>query len=240
MDSDYQSQLKLLRELQEIDLKLHSDRTKRDAIPQEKDVLEVEHRQARAEYDAVEAELAETEHAKRTDESELAASTEHLTNREAKLYAIKTNKEYQAAIKEITEAKRQNREREDRILKAMEKIEELGKKIEQLKSDIADKDAQHEKAMAELDGKASELDAEIEKFNQRRPDLLGGIDKAIIRKYDHVRSRYPDALVPIVSGTCSGCSMNIPPQLTIEVMKGKEFRNCPSCHRIIFTINCDQ
>ncbi len=234
MGIDYPSQLKLLRELQDIDLKLHRDRTALAAIPTEKEALEAEHRLARAEYDALKAELAEVEHQRRTDEGDLNASVAHLEEREKKLYAIKTNKEYQAAVKEISEAKRQNREREERILQSMEKIEELNQKTAQLESDIADKNAAYEKRLAELDARMAEHEKEIEAFEARRPELLDGIDTALMRKYDHVRRRYPDALVPILKGVCSGCSMNVPPQLNIEVMKGLEFKNCPSCHRLIF------
>ncbi len=234
MDIDYPAQLKLLRELQEIDLKLHKDRVSQRAVPNERAHLEAEHRQARAEFDALKNELATTEKRRRKDELELAAAEAHYKEREAKLYAIKTNKEYQAAVKEITEAKRANREREDRILQAMEAIENLTQKIAQQESAIADKDAEYEKKLAELDKRSSALEDEITRFDARRPELLDRLDKAVLRRYDHIRSRYPDALVPIMGGVCSGCSMNIPPQLTIEVMKGKDFKSCPSCHRLIY------
>lgn len=234
MDSDFQTQFNLLTELQEIDLKLHADRVALEAIPIQKAHLEEEYRKARAEYDATETELKDLEHRRRTDESDLEVSAENLKKREARLYAIKTNKEYQAAVKEITEARRENREREDRILKSMERIEELTQKIEQLKSAIADKDAEFEKAMTELDARTAELQDQMKSFDARRPELLERIDKVILRRYDFVRSRYPDALVPVAGGVCSGCSMNIPPQLSIEVMKGKDLKNCPSCHRLIF------
>jgi len=234
MESDFQTQFSFLSELQEIDLKLHADRVALDAIPAQKELLQAEHRKQRAEFDAIESEYKALEHQKKTDELDLASSAENLQKREARLYAIKTNKEYQAAIKEITEAKRENREREDRILKAMERIEELSKKIEQLKTDITDKDAEFEKAVAVLDERAAAIEGQMKSFEVRRPDLMQKIDKMILRRYDFVRSRYPDALVPVVGGVCSGCSMNIPPQLSIEVMKGTDFKNCPSCHRLIF------
>jgi predicted nucleic acid-binding Zn-ribbon protein len=237
MNQEFQDQLKLLSELQEIDLKLHADNVALKALPFEKERVEEDHRRARAEFDALQNEFDELEKQRKTDEMDLEASIEDLKKREARLYAIKTNKEYQAAVKEITEAKRLNREREERTLKAMERIEDLTKKIEQLKSDITDKDAEFEKKVAELDGRAKELEEQIKQFESRRPELLEKMDKAILRKYDFVRSRYPDALVPVAGGVCSGCSMNIPPQLSIEVMKGLGFKNCPSCHRLIFYPN---
>lgn len=237
MSIDYISQLTLLRELQQIDVKLHTDRVSLNAIPQERLKIEEEYRIARAEFDGMKSELEEIEAQKSKDEKDLEFAVAHFAEREAKLYAIKTQKEYQAAVKEISEAKRSNREREDRILKAMERVEELSQKITQLNDIIADKDKEFEKRMAELDGQIAELQAELTAFDARRPDLLEKIDAAVLRKYDHVRQRYPDALVPITSGVCGGCSMNIPPQLVIETMKGKEFKNCPSCHRLIFVAN---
>jgi predicted nucleic acid-binding Zn-ribbon protein len=237
MTTDYISQLTLLRELQLIDVKLHTDRVSLNAIPKERLKIEEEYRIARAEFDGLKNELDEIEAKKTKDEKDLEYATVHFQEREAKLYAIKTQKEYQAAVKEISEAKRSNREREDRILKAMERIEELSQKITQLNDAIADKDKEFETKLAELDGRVVELQAEITAFESRRPAILEKIDKFVIRKYDHIRQRYPDALVPITHGVCAGCSMNIPPQLVIETLKGKELHNCPSCHRLIFVTN---
>lgn len=237
MSTDYTSQLTLLRELQQIDVKLHKDRVSLNAIPEERLKIEEDHSIARAEFDGLKNELAETEVQKTKDEADLEFATAHFQEREAKLYAIKTQKEYQAAVKEISEAKRANREREERILKAMERVEELNQKITQLNDAITDKDKEFETKLADLDARVAELQAEITAFEARRPDLLEKIDKAVIRKYDHIRQRYPDALVPITRGVCGGCSMNIPPQLVIETLKAKELHNCPSCHRLIYVMN---
>jgi predicted nucleic acid-binding Zn-ribbon protein len=237
MSTDYTSQLTLLRELQQIDVKLHKDRVSLNAIPLERQKIEEEHRIARAEFDGLKDELAEVEAQKSKDEGDLEFATAHFQEREAKLYAIKTQKEYQAAVKEISEAKRANREREERILKSMERAEELNQKITQLNDAITDKDKEFETKLADLDAQVAELQAEITAFEARRPDILEKIDKVVIRKYDHIRQRYPDALVPIMSGVCGGCSMNIPPQLVNETLKAKEMHNCPSCHRLIYMMN---
>lgn len=237
MSIDYTSQLALLCELQLIDVRLHKDHVSLKAIPQERLRAEEDHGIARVEFDGLKNELDATEAQKTKDEKDLEFAVAHFQKREAKLYAIKTQKEYQAAVKEISESKRSNREREDRILKAMERIEELNQKITQLNDAIADKDKEFETKLIELDARTSELQAEIMTFESRRPDLLEKIDEFVMRKYDHIRQRYPDAVVPITSGVCAGCSMNVPPQLVIETLKGKEFKNCPSCHRLIFITN---
>ncbi len=234
MDLDFQSQLKWLLELQEIDLKLYKDRATLDHIPTERQALEDEHTQARAEYDTAKAELAKIEHGRRSDEMELAASVDHLQNREAKLYAIKTNKEYQAAIKEISEAKRQNKEREDRILQSMEKIDTLTKNITQLESAIADKEVAFQKAVAELESRADALNTEMKSFEARRPELITQLDQDVMRRYDSIKRRYPDAVVPVANGVCSGCTMRVPPQLSNEVLRGEDFKACPSCHRLMY------
>jgi len=33
---------------------------------------------------------------------------------------------------------------------------------------------------------------------------------------------------------CSGCDMNIPPQLYVEIRKNEEILQCPQCRRILY------
>jgi hypothetical protein len=234
MPAAFQEQLTLLKELQAIDLDLHSLRLKLDALPgriaDKREVFET----IDARLAAMKTELEETEKMRRADESELAASTEHLREREAKLYAIKTNKEYQAALKEISEGKRINREREDRILQSMEKIESLKKEIEQLQGEFTEKEAAFKSALGEVESEQSEIHARMQAEAARKPEIEKQLDKESLRKYGTIRSRYPDALVAVIVGICQGCSCRIPPQLFNELLRQKSMRTCPSCQRLIY------
>ncbi|MBT3181217.1 MAG: hypothetical protein HN337_01770, partial [Deltaproteobacteria bacterium] len=172
MAIDYNEQLALLKSLQEIDSNLHKHQKIIEDFPERireaKDAFDV----VKTEMDSIKASLAESEDQKKTDEHELGKSVEHLREREARLYSIKTNKEYQAAIKEISEGKRINREREDRILVNMEKIEQLNQKSAQLNSEYADKEAVFRKAEDELKEEEEEIRRIMQDDENRRPDIL--------------------------------------------------------------------
>ena len=234
MPEKFQEQLTVLRELQEIDLNLHKCRVVLNGLPQRLHETESALAAVSAELEGTKAELAELEHTRRTDEADLAASVEHLREREAKLYAIKTNKEYQAALKEISEAKRQNREREDRILAAMERIEELTQKSTQLEKDFADKEGAYKAKKEEVDAEEKVLRQTVDEGEAKRPDLTSRLEKEIQRKYDFIRQRYADALVPVINEICQGCSRRIPPQLYNEMLRQKEPKVCPNCQRLIY------
>lgn len=234
MKTEFNAQLALLKELQEIDLRLHEINIKLESLPERIAAHEVAYEQVKTDMEAAKHELAEAEKNKRHEELELASTAEHAKQREAKLYAIKTTKEYQAALKEIAETKKINKEREDRILALMEQIENLGKKITQLDSELADKESAYRKEDEALKAEEAELTRSMEDIEARRPALISGIDIKVVRKYDFIRQRYPDALVHVRKGVCQGCSMNVPPQLYNEMLKLNEFKNCPSCHRLIY------
>lgn len=234
MGADFHEQLAHLKDLQHIDLALHRLKTEISFLPKKFADVEESFRSAEGLFTQVTEELRAVEHHKRLDEGELASTTEKLRLREEKLYAIKTNKEYQAAIKEIAEAKKANKEREDRILAAMEQLETLTKKSEQLERDYTDKKAIFEKAAAEVKKEEDILCAKVAEFDTRRPELVSRIDVQILRKYDFIRGRIADAFVAVVKGVCSGCHMNIPPQLYNELLRLKELQACPHCRRLLY------
>lgn len=234
MTEAFEDQLALVCELQEIDLNLHDLQQKLDGFPEQIKKVEEAYKAAKVALDAAGHELAEVEKAKRNDESELAASVDHLRNREAKLYAIKTNKEYQAALKEISEGKKFNREREDRILQAMEKIEALTQKITQLNQEFADKEVAYGAKQEALRNEETEILEKMSGDVARRPAVTAKIDKAIFRKYEFVKQRYPKAVAFVSGGVCQGCSTKIPPQLFNEMLRRNELKACPSCQRLIY------
>lgn len=234
MTASFEEQLALIRELQQIDLNLHNFQLVLNALPERLETVVATYSAVKGELDAARAELSDVEKAKRTDEGELAAAVDHFRNREAKLYAIKTNKEYQAALKEISEGKRQNREREDRILQAMERIEGLMQKITQLEQDCADKETALKAVQEAVAKEDQEIREHMRGDAERRPGVVDLIDKALVRKYDFVRQRYAQAVADVSEGICQGCSRRIPPQLFNEMLRRVELKSCPSCQRLIY------
>ena len=233
---DVRRELALLKDLQAIDLTLHDIHQELETLPKTIADIEAVYLVAKQSLDAHRHELQELEKTKRLEELEVQTSVDHLAQREAKLYAIKTTKEYQAAIKEVADTKKSNRDREDRILQMMERLEQLHKNTTQLETDFADKDSAYTAKVTELKGHEEELKKKIAEVSVRRPELVTQIDVKLLRKYDIVRSHYADVLAEVVKGVCSGCHMNVPPQLYNEIRRLEEMKSCPSCHRLLHTL----
>ena len=61
------------------------------------------------------------------------------------------------------------------------------------------------------------------------------IKMPLLKKYDMLRERRNGkAVVPVISGVCQGCFMNIPPQQFNDILRGDKMFNCPTCQRILY------
>lgn len=234
MAIDIKIQLELLKKLQSVDLRIHDIDLRLQDIPNKLEESQSVYRASRELLTAKETEKNQIEHDKHTMEKDLEADIAHTKERELKLYAIKTNKEYQAALKEIADGKKHNKDREDILIQKMEKIESLTQEIAQLSTETADKEAVYKKAEEELKAEEAAIRQEREKDVAESAILAKDIDKEVIRIYQFIRARYPDTLVQAKNGVCTGCNMNIPPQLFLELRKLLKFSQCPSCKRILY------
>jgi len=233
MAIDVKSQLVHLSVLQELDLRLHKLIEKIDAVPNQKAEILSEVNIVKDEMVALTAEKEANEKEKRDIEAVVADATEHLKTFESKLYSIKTNKEYQAALKEISEIKKSNREKDDRDLQLMELIDAATQKLTQLSTDLADKESQVAESVAKLTAEAAQWEAERQACEAELKAAEAHVAPQIMAVYRKVRSRYVDALAHVEAGICGGCRMKITPQLHIEIQRANTVCQCPSCHRVL-------
>lgn len=234
MDIDIKAQLGLLNELQSIDIELRDIKEKLSEIPEQIKEAASELSQISSELSQKEAEKAAAEAGKRAFEAELADNIARLTERENKLYAIKTNKEYQAALKEITDAKKANNECEEAIIKLMEKIEGLGQETTQLSTAATDKQLEFKNEEEELNAKKVELEKAFTIKAKEVESVRVNVDKDLLKRYDIIRNRHLDPLAGVIGGICQGCNLNVPLQTYNELLKGLKIHFCPNCNRFMF------
>lgn len=179
--------------------------------------------------------IEELEKERHKKEKELEVEKDKIKKLEMKLYDVKTNKEYQALLKEIEAAKEANDRTEEDVLVLMDKVEDLRKdnessavRLKTLEKESADEKARIEKEM-------ESMDAVIAKLTAERDNLLSIVSNDLRNIYGILREKRGGiAVTNVRNGVCLGCHMNIPPQLYIEVTKNKKLIQCPSCNRILF------
>ncbi|OPY73198.1 MAG: putative zinc ribbon domain protein [Syntrophorhabdus sp. PtaU1.Bin058] len=228
-------ELGTLYEAQKIELQIIEKETKRQTAPKKLQEMDEELKQLKERLEKEKTIFEELEKERKKKEKELDVDKDKIKKIESKLYEVKTNKEYQALLKEIEAAKATNDKTEEDILTLMEKIEELKKDYEssQVKLQKRGKDIEVEKAR--LDTEVQSMDKIIGELKVQRDNLLSVVSNELRSKYDMLKVRRGGiAVTNVKNGVCLGCFMNIPPQLFIEVTKNKRLIQCPSCNRILY------
>ena len=233
-------QIEILAQIQEKDLRLEDLR--QQILEGPKRIQENER-----ELDGLEQSLEqeknriqETKKLQRQYEVEVEDSIERIKKSKARLLTIKNNKEYQAVLKEIDETEKAIQKKEDSILGFMEDMEHIQKTLDEKANDLSEI---RDKVGNEIKAIQAEIDLARKRFSEEekeREDIAKLVDTGILAKYENLKiARGGIAVTEVLNATCSGCNMNIPPQMYNELQRRDALRFCPNCERIIYWKNGD-
>ena len=230
-----QDQLELIKQLQAIDSALKNLEKAKLDFPKRINQLEKEFEKKKQSLEKGKTSFEETQKERRKKEQDLSRELERLQKSQDKLALVKTNKEYQAALKEIDDIKQHNNDIETEILLFMEKTDTLAKKVKQ-------EEGEYQKWFQEFEKQKKTLTAELEKSNQEfqnqqalRNKCIENIEPDLIKKFEMIKERRQGlAVVSIQDGLCTGCNINIPPQKVLEIRKSKHIMQCPFCNRLVY------
>jgi len=228
-------ELESLKKLQEIDLRIREVSQKIEEYPRK--IAEVEERlsQKRAACEQRKKTLEELERDRRKKESNLELEEERLKQWEARLKEIKNNRDYQALLREIAAAKRDNSLMEEEILKEMEEIDTINKEMEQEEPENRDLEKEFNTTNSELKDKSAQDEKELGDQTQIREKIARDLSADLLKRYDLIRKQRAGlALVPARDNVCQGCNMDLPPQIYNEVRRDTEIILCPNCQRIMY------
>jgi uncharacterized protein len=234
MAIDWKRELHLLKSYQDHTLKIDDIGRQIVALEERRTAIEALVTAAQEAHAAKDAEKQGVESARRQDELDIESARSLTKGREAKLYAIKTNKEYQAALKEIADAKRTLREREDRVLQLMEQIEQLDQDLTQLSAALADRETESAKVCEDIGTESKALASAQLAEEAHAAEAAQAIDPEAMEVYRKTQRRHLDAMAIVDNGNCSGCNMRVPPQRFVEIKRYTQAMDCPSCHRILY------
>jgi predicted nucleic acid-binding Zn-ribbon protein len=236
-----EQELKTIYETQIIDIQIMENEKKLVSTPKKIEKMDSDIKAMQDKISKEKEILEELEKERKRKEKDLELDKEKVKKFESKLYEVKTNKEYQALLKEIETAKLMNDKEEEEIIEIMVKIEDLKKDYESTSKLLKEKEkvteVEKKKLLAEIDS----VDKTINELKQQRDNLLSVVDKTLRETYNMLISKRGGmAVVNVKNGVCLGCFMNIPPQLFIEVTKNNRLILCPSCNRIFYFTEASQ
>jgi uncharacterized protein len=224
-----------LIELQALDDKIEQINNKKAKGPRRirelKDTLDAAEADFQKDFDQLERFKKD----RRRIEQEIQDLENKIEKSTTKLYSIKSNKEYTAALKEIEEFKKTKFLTEDQVIQAMEQIEEVEKKSVEHKKQQPEMRAQFEKAKTGIEKELAALEKDLAALDEKRKVLARSVDQDLLKKYQLLKDRRGGCAVSqVIAGVCQACHMNIPPQKFNEVIRGESLLTCPHCNRIIY------
>lgn len=232
------AQLEKLVALQVVDLRIQKMEKEKEEIPQRLAMLEEDFKKEEDKLITLRRELEKLQKERRQKERELEDEIARIKKTEARIFEIKTNKEYQAVMKEIEMAKKLNHQREEEILSLLENIEEMQKNLAKAEKDLEARRKEYQRQVAELKQKMASFDLEMAEELRNRQEKEKEIPPDLLQKYHRISERRQGlAIVKVQDGICQACYMNIRPQLFIELQKQESLIVCPNCSRILFWEN---
>lgn len=168
-------------------------------------------------------------------EGEVQTNTDGVAKKKARLNTLKTNKEYQAMLREIEELEKKNRALEDEMLQMLEEIETAETARKETRAEAERVKAEVAAAAAQVHAAAGRDEERLAELAEERKTIAAELPAHLLAAFERTRERVsPPAMVPVMGPSCEGCNMNLPPQMRNEMQRFDDLKYCPFCHRIVY------
>ena len=146
----------------------------------------------------------------------------------SQIYSVKSNKEYEAILKEIDYLKDQNDENAINLKNATQEKESINSNIEDYKIKIEELSLKLEDNKKELKETSALTDKEEKNLNSSKEELLKEIiNKDFLSSYNEGNNKFN--LSSVSRDSCSNCFSSLPPQFILNVKDMNKLYVCPSC-----------
>lgn len=181
------------------------------------------------------AQLESCKQERRKLEQEIEDLESKINKSNIKLSNIKSNKEYAAGLKEISDLKAGKFLLEDKVIDLMEDIEA---REDRFVSSTKEKERLEEKVKEdkyEILKELEDLKKDLENLERERMRFSQNIEEGLLSMYDSLRRHKGGlAISAVIHGVCQTCHMGIPPQKFNDLIRGNDLMSCPHCKRIIY------
>jgi predicted nucleic acid-binding Zn-ribbon protein len=229
-------ELQRLQDLQGLDTRIAGLEKKLEGIPVRIQAIRDAYATAKAATDALRVKLDGLRKELRTKEKDLDFQQSQRAKGEAKLYEVKTNKEYSAVLAEIESAKVEKGRIEEEVLALMEAQERLTREIAEADRRLArqGEDARAQEAAATEELRA--LEEDVAGIRGERDSLAREFPRDLLAQYTRLLRGRGGLAVAVVgaAGICAGCRVSLTLQRFQEVRQSREILTCESCGRILF------
>ena len=228
--------LQTLISLQAIDTRIAALEADAARLPREIAAIHSAVEEARKQAEQAKTRLDAARKDQRAKEKDLEVVQAKRSKNEARLYEVKTNKEYSAVLIEIEEIKQEKARMEEEVLVLMEAQERLTGDIREAEGRFKQRESEGRSQEATLKEQLRGIEADLTGVRTERKELATKLPANILADYDRIlRARSGLALVPVTKPNfCGACRMTITPQRLQELRAQSSLIPCESCGRYIY------
>jgi predicted nucleic acid-binding Zn-ribbon protein len=232
-----QKQLGVLRELQEIDEQLNQFGDKRQKLEGAVTGQRQELARVQEMVDGLADEMEALQGRRRELTEAMAREQVNVDRSDARLPEIKTQKEYVAVLKEIDTAKVMMRDLQAQASALDEQLSLIGADRTEKEEELAALTEAVTTKQAAVDTELAAFSTKVNKMTSQKEALLGQIPSGVRKRYQMLISRRAGvAVVEARKGACTGCNMQLPPQLYNSLFKLEKIQYCPLCNRLLYVL----
>ena len=231
-------QLQALIDLQVLDSKLADLSGELAKLPDQIAAVQASVAECAQMAERLRAKLEATKKEIRLKEKDLEFSAAKRAKAEARLYEVKTNKEYSAVLVEIEEIKQEKARIEEEILALMERQERLVVEVREAEARLTSRQAQAKGEEAEVKQRLARLEVDLVLVRADRAALAQQLPSDLLASYEKLlRHRAHLAVVQVLpGGICGGCRVSLTPQTFQELKQQSSLRICESCGRYLYWV----
>jgi predicted nucleic acid-binding Zn-ribbon protein len=227
-------ELEIFWTLQGLDGELRAVRDRLARLPARRQEIDRVSSLAKASLAASEERVKQAALAKRKAEQDAEALGEQEKKFQLQLSQVKKNDEYSALLHEIEATKKRRSELETFVLERMEEEGQVAAEVARAKDAFASAQAKAKDETKVVDDEERALKGEESALEGKREALLGELPSALRARYQRIHTaKKGQALAELVAGSCAACGAGMPPQTAIEVRRGQNVLECPTCGRIL-------
>jgi uncharacterized protein len=235
MSISVKDQLAKLVQLQNIDINIYKFNEEINEFPKTIDTLSAIFEEKKKAVQLIEDKIKDSLKRRKEKELEMAVKEESIKKQTNQLGLLKTNKEYQAMLKEIEGAKADCSVFEDVILKFMDEVDSLKNDLEKEKVKFQEEEKSFSSEKVRINARIQDIEKEIKSLETKRLEITPHIDKKILSAYERIlKNKDGLAIVSVKNNACQGCFMNVTAQVINEIKMFERITVCEMCARILY------
>ncbi|MBU0878793.1 MAG: hypothetical protein KKD55_04205, partial [Candidatus Omnitrophica bacterium] len=207
-------EIRKIAQLQEIDSRIYDLRQEKEVEwPAQLEKLKNEYEEKKKNFNLLEGKIKSLQVERKSRELDLASKEEAVKKASGQLYQLKTNKEYQIKLTEISSLKADVSVLEEEVLKTFEVIEGVvGQRLKE-QTVLSQEEKKYKEEENKISNRIKEIEGDIKGSEDRRNMLVRNVDEQILSKYEKLlKIRFGLAIVPLKSESCGACHLRMTPQ----------------------------